>query len=174
MKRLKIILSILGTIIMMYVMNITGRQLITQTTPNGILNLEFAYNQQRIDVILNAWMPSENINRLEIAKINTYWDFLYLFFYGFLLYNICNLLKHKLINGFGTIGVYFGKLAIIASLLDVVENGFMLSVLDSHYNPITLYIMVIASVLKWVIIAIVILYSSIGLVRLAGKAIFRN
>ncbi|MES2653530.1 MAG: hypothetical protein V4663_17465 [Bacteroidota bacterium] len=167
MQKIKFTVSIVGTLIMFYVMATTGKPLITSTTPLGILNLEFAYNQQMVEQILNAWK-----NLIDTALINTYWDFLYLFFYAFLLVNICTLIHHRLRATYGKIGLLFGRLAILAAFLDVIENGFMLNVLNNSYNAMSLQLMVGASVLKWIIVLIVVLYSLVGLILLTIRSLF--
>ena len=54
-KKINGIFIIAGTLIMIYVMAVSGKSLKTAETPLGILNLEFAYNKAKTDVIMNAW-----------------------------------------------------------------------------------------------------------------------
>ncbi len=165
MQKNKFIVSIIGTLIMFYVMGTTGKPLISSATPLGILNLEFAYNLQKVELIMNTWK-----NLIDTALINTYWDFLYLFFYAFLLVNICSLIHHRLPTVYGKIGLLFGRFAILAAFLDIIENGFMLNVLNNNYNATSLLLMVGASVLKWIIVLVVVLYSLAGLMLVMLKS----
>lgn len=165
MQKIKFTVSIIGTLVMFYVMSTTGKPLITNATPLGILNLEFAYHPQKIEQIMSAWK-----NLIDTALINTYWDFLYLFFYAFLLVNICTFIHHRLTITYGKVGLLFGRLAILAAFLDGIENGFMLNVLNNNYNVTSLQLMVGASVLKWIIVLAVILYSLVGLMLVILKS----
>ena len=165
MQKIKFIVSIVGTLVMFYIMSTTGKPLITNTTPLGILDLEFAYNSIKVEQIMTAWK-----NLIDTALINTYWDFLYLFFYAFLLVNICKLIHHRLPHTYGKVGLLFARLAILAAFLDIIENGFMLHVLNNNYNATSLKLMVAASVLKWAVVLIVVLYSLAGLILLLFKS----
>ncbi|MBL0199988.1 MAG: hypothetical protein IPP81_07365 [Chitinophagaceae bacterium] len=48
--------------------------------PNGILNLEFAYNTAKTTPIINSWAGISSTDVITAAKNNTYWDFVFLFF----------------------------------------------------------------------------------------------
>jgi hypothetical protein len=168
MSRFKLIISLLGTFAMLYVMNKTGEPLKTAATPLGIINLEFASNQQKVDNILQAWEPND---LLHVAGTNTYWDFLFLFFYGWLLFNLCKLIYQKFPEGYGKFGLFLSRLAVLAAFFDVIENGFMLGVLHHSYTATGLLMMVSSSALKWGLVITVVLYSLIGLAWIGLKAI---
>jgi hypothetical protein len=173
-QKLKFFISLLGFTVMFYIMNTSGKPLKTSATPRGILDLEFANTEAKVNVVLTAWAPSPAAIQglINVAKINTYWDFLYLFFYGWLLYNLCKLIYHKL-PVYGKFGFLFSRFAILAALLDVIENAFMLGVLNGSQSPFGLTLMVTVSMLKWAIVAVVILYCVVGLLGMAKKAIFK-
>lgn len=172
MQKIKLLIAVIGTIIMMFIMTTTGAPLKTSNTPMGILNLEFAHQQQQVEVILKAWEPKAQHNLIQVAKTNTYWDFLYLICYGFLLYYSCRILHEKLPN-YGKIGLLFSRFAILAAVLDVVENGFMLGILNESYTALGLKIMVTASIIKWAIAVIVVLYCLVGLSLMAKRSILK-
>ena len=66
----------------------TGAVLKTPEASMGILNLEFAYNTSKITPILFSWESINSVDIITAAKNNTYWDFVFLFFYAlFLLYS---------------------------------------------------------------------------------------
>jgi hypothetical protein len=161
--------ALLGTGIMIYVMAVTGNPLKTPATPNGILHLELAYNQQKADSVLQAWSvpkwnlhattPSEFPDRIQAAKINTRWDFLFLFFYSLLFYRLCISVSRKLFpSRIGNAGIIFAKLSILAGLFDVVENIFMLSILNKSYAGWYLPLMALASAIKWTLVVCIVLY----------------
>lgn len=166
MQKSKFIISILGTLVMIYIMAVTGSKLKTDATPNGIINLEFANTTTKAATVLNAWKG----DLISTAKINTYWDFAFLFFYGFLFYTICRWIQQKQpLTRIGKLGNYFAKLSIIAALLDVVENVFMLKVLANQHSEFQLVIMSLASYTKWFFVALIILYCVVGLVAVVIK-----
>ena len=80
MKKLQIPFFIAGTIIMIIIMSRTGKPLKTASTPAGIVNLEFAYNTVKVDSVFKAWGTGSTGSKIEVAKTNTYWDFLFIFF----------------------------------------------------------------------------------------------
>jgi hypothetical protein len=164
MPKINFVIAITGTLMMVYIMLVTGKNLDTPATPNGILNLEFAYNQSKVDTIITAWQPTPTIHRIQEAKINTYWDFLFLFFYGFLFYCVTLFLQKKFaatpLAGYGNTML---QLSLIAPLLDVVENIFMLAILNGSYANWYMPIMVTASTLKWLLVILIIAYSVWGL-----------
>ena len=96
MKLRLIFFFLAGSLVMIYVMAKTGQPLKTPVTPQGILNLEFAYNSDKVDGIVNNWA---SINTVTAAKQNTWLDFIFLFFYSgflFLASNLRHLCRHQL------------------------------------------------------------------------------
>src|SRR6187399_2153503 len=89
MKKYAIPIFLAGTLLMIYIMSRTGASLKTPATPLGILNLEFAYDTAKTSVVMNAWAPSNNIDNIAAAKLNTWVDFLFIFFYSFFLFFAC-------------------------------------------------------------------------------------
>jgi hypothetical protein len=179
-RKTKIFLSLGGTLVMVFIMGSTGKPLKTPATPGGILHLEFAYNQQKAEAILQAWStPVAALNttgttdmrsKINQAKINTWWDFLFLFFYSYLFYTLCFFVYEQFKpSRFGNAGRQLAKLSIIAGLLDIVENIFMFSVLNHTYVNWYLPIMVFVSSLKWLLVAVILLYCLIGFGKLALK-----
>lgn len=147
-------------------MSATGSGLKTPSTPQGILHLEFANTPSKAAIVLKAWED----NLIMTAKINTYWDFVFLLFYSFLFYNLCKWINHLLPNSkYGSLGILFAKLSILTGILDVMENIFMLSVLSKTYNSIQLIIMSCASYIKWALVVAIIIYCIIGLALFAFK-----
>jgi hypothetical protein len=163
MQKLKFIISLVGTFTMIYVMAVTGSNLKTPTTPNGILNLEFANTTTKAATVIKAWED----NLLTTAKVNTWWDFVFLFFYSFLLFNICKWIHHLFPStNYGKLGHTFAKLSIITALLDVVENVYMLKVLRRTYNCIDITIMSTASYIKWLLVVAIIAYCLLGVIKI--------
>lgn len=145
-----------GTIVMMVIMLITGKDLKTVTTPLGIIDLELATSKSAVQNILTAWdqKVSNGKDLISKARINTLLDFIFLGFYSLFLFSCCKALASKLAQKetWQNILNLFAAMAILSGLLDVVENtGMLLSLSkfsDSFIAPIT----AIAAYLKWAIV----------------------
>lgn len=175
MKKLLVPFFILGTIAMILVMGRTGKPLKTPSTPSGILHLEFAYDTARVNNTLAAWKTTEHPDTLNTARVNTYWDFLFIFFYSGLLF-----LASRKLSGIYTEGTGFNKagkriaqLALLAGVLDIIENSCMLQSLNGNLqNWLALTATVCASV-KFTLVLVAVMYVFISL-PLSAYAKFRN
>lgn len=145
-------------------MGATGAPLKTATTPAGILDAEFAYNTDKATTVYQAW---NNANVLNSAYVNTYWDFVFLICYSGLMYLLCLFVYRKLpISKWQSVAPRLGKLALVAALLDIVENGFMLTIFNNSFSNFGLAIMFGASCIKWIIVLMVIIYLIMSLLML--------
>ena len=163
MKKYWLLLLLIGTGIMIVVMAKTGATLKTPDTPKGILDLEFAYNSSKTATVLNAWAPNGNVDNISAAKINTYLDFIFLFFYSFFLFFTCDkiarITKSKL-------GAFIANGALYAGILDVVENAGMLMTLSGGASGTTAFITTFCSVIKWALAIAAVLYLLGGCIQL--------
>lgn len=140
-----------GSLVMMIVMFKTSATLKTSSTPLGILNLEFAYNSAKADTILNAWQPDGKIDNIEVAKFNTLLDFIFLFFYSLFLYKACKMLSGSYKGVLQKTGLLLANGAILAGVLDILENAGMLFTLQGNiYNSILL-LTTFVSIIKWIL-----------------------
>lgn len=166
MQKIKFIVSLIGTIIMIFIMGVTGSKLKTPSTPHGILNIEFANTPTKAAKIINAW----DNNLIQIAQNNTYWDFVFLLFYSFFFYNLCKWIYHLLPNNkYGKLGLQFAKLSILTGFLDIIENLYILKVLTKNYTNMDLTIMTTVSYIKWILVVAIILFCLIGFVYRLSK-----
>ncbi len=155
-----------GTIVMIVVMAKTGATLKTVETPKGILDLEFAYNKTKVDFILNAWSPNALVDNINKATINTYLDFIFLAFYSSFLFFTCK--KMSKINK-DKIGLLIAKGALLAGVLDIVENVGMLLSLSNVASDNVAFFTCIFSVTKWALAAAAVLYLVIGFIVVIKK-----
>jgi hypothetical protein len=175
MKKLLLPFFFVGTIVMMVVMAKTGAPLKTDATPLGILDLEFAYNTTKTEAILKAWdwestsVPTGSISKIDIAEINTYFDFLFLFFYAGFLFLACKKIAAKTTGSFSKAGYMIAKGALYAGGLDIIENAGMLLTLSSQGSAATPFTTTVVSVIKWALAIIAVLYVLIGLLALAFR-----
>ncbi len=175
MKKLQIPFFILGTIAMIIVMGKTGKPLKTPLTTAGIVNLEFAYNTVKVDSVFKAWDYGSTSSKIDIAKANTYWDFLFIFFYAGLLFlwsrHLSDIYRDG--TGFNKAGKLFAKLALTAGLLDVIENICMLQSLNGNINNGFALTATICASLKFLFLFITVMYIFVSL-PLSAYAKFRN
>ena len=160
-----------GTGCMMYLMAQTSALLKTPITPAGIINLELASNTKTTTAIIKAWTPDAFSDKINVAKINTYWDFLFLFFYAGLLYLLCNLVADNSMGKAAKIGQLVVIGAIVAGIADLIENTCMLFSLNGLISPIVSFCTAFFSVVKWSLVLIALLYSIGGLLFLAYRKI---
>jgi len=145
-----------GTIIMMVLMLITGKDLKTTATPLGIIDLELASTKTAVQNILKAWdnKVSEGKELIKKARVNTFLDFAFLIFYSLFLFACCKRLASSLSHKkkWQNILHCFAAMALLSGLLDVVENTGMLMSLSGHSSSNIALMTAIAAYLKWCIV----------------------
>lgn len=168
MQKLLFPFFLIGTITMMVVMAKTGATLKTDAAPMGILDLEFAYSPNKTTPIINSWIQTDNISA---AKTNTYWDFLFLFFYAGFLFLACKKIAAAIKGSVAKAGNHIAKAAILAGFLDVLENAGMLLTLNNQGSSAIAFATTFFSVIKWGLAVIAVLYVLTGLLVLAYRKI---
>lgn len=168
MQKLLFPFFLIGTIAMMVVMAKTGATLKTDAAPMGILDLEFAYSPNKTTPIINSWIQTDNISA---AKVNTYWDFLFLFFYAGFLFLACKKIATNINGPAAKAGNLIAKAAILAGFLDVFENAGMLLTLNNQGSSAIAFATTFFSVIKWGLVIIAVLYVLTGLLVLAYRKI---
>ncbi|MGG9960665.1 hypothetical protein [Ferruginibacter sp. SUN106] len=164
MKKYSLLFLLVGTLVMIVVMTKTGATLKTPDTPKGILDLEFAYNTTLANDVKTAWVLNPPANNIGAAKINTWLDFIFLFFYSLFLFFTCKKIA-RLSNGiFSKAGILFAKGALIAGFLDILENAGMLYTLSGPTSETVALCTAICSVIKWVLALLAVLYCLTGLI----------
>jgi hypothetical protein len=166
MKKNLLPFFLIGTIAMMFVMVKTGATLKTTAAPMGILDLEFAYNTNKTTPIIGSWAATGNI---AAAKTNTYWDFLFLFFYAGFLFLACKKVAAKISGPVAGPGKFIAWGAILAGFLDVLENAGMLLTLNNHGSSTIAFCTGFSAVIKWGLALIAVLYVLTGLLVLAYR-----
>lgn len=128
---LKILLA--GTLLSILIMSYTGRPLKQSSSGfKSILSLEFANTAAKAEAVINTWQSESHGGKtlLEHARINTYWDFMFIFFYATTLF-----FAHRALpkSGNKSLQILFALLsvaAVIAGVLDIIENTGMLKSMD--------------------------------------------
>ena len=168
MKKYSIPFFLIGSLVMIYVMAKTGAPLKTLATPNGILDLEFAYDTEKTAIVTNAWSVTGPVDIIAAAKFNTWLDFIFLFFYSIFLFLASKKIYRSFAGKFGQAGKTVAKGALLAGLLDIVENTGMLISLSGHSSGFLSFITSFCSVIKWILAIMAVLYvltGAIGLLR---------
>lgn len=160
-KNLLLIILLVGTIASMLIVAKTGASLKTKETPLGILHLELPFNKLKADSVITTWKTSFDkvgTANIQVAKTNTWWDFLFLIFYSLFLFTAINRLCDNFTGGFGRAGKKLGNLAFVVAALDIAENIGMFQMLDGNVtNGIALFTSICSSI-KWLLAITLILY----------------
>ncbi len=144
--------------------------LITSVTPLAIVDLELAFDHQKALRIKEVWRMNDcnnplslSSNGLEAAVVNIGLDFPFLLAYTSFLIVLIVLTRSKDLSkdSITTVLIYA---ALLAGILDVVENILMVVFLKLH--PIPSYTFAISASMKFGIIGILILSIIIRLFRL--------
>ena len=169
MKKLLLPFFFIGSMAMIVVMTKTGAILKTPEAPNGILNLEFAYNTAKTTPIIISWASINHADVIAAAKINTCWDFLFLFFYAGFLFLACKKIAANTRGAFAKAGNIFAKGALLAGVLDIIENTGMLLTLNNQGSSAIAFCTTFFSIIKWALALIALLYVLTGLLALAFR-----
>jgi hypothetical protein len=171
MKKYLLFIFFTGTMAMMVVMSKTGAPLKTDATPMGILNLEFASNSTKTSIVVNAWTNSNHADLKTTAKINTYWDFLFLFFYAGFLFLVCKKIALYINGPVAKAGNLIAKGALLAGFLDVLENTGMLLTLNDQGSSTIAFCTTFFSLIKWVLVLLTLFYILTCMLVLAYRKI---
>lgn len=169
MKRYSYWILLSGTLLMIVVMAMTGASLKTPDTPGGIIDLEFARNTTQVNEVLKAWTPTSSIDNIKAAKLNTWLDFIFLFFYSFFLAASCNRMALALQGTGGRAGMLMAQAALLAGFLDILENAGMLISLNGTVSNNIAMLTWCFSLLKWAMVVMVIVYLLYGLIILGFR-----
>ncbi len=165
MKRILLAVFVTGTLIMLIIMVKTGSTLKNPSTPLGILDLEFSYNTTKALEVVSAWKAIALKDVIKTAKINTWLDFIFIFFYAGLFFLLCKKLKntYQETTIFYKAGIWLGYSAIVAGALDIIENFCMLQTLNGNIQSTLTLITTICASIKFILVIVVLLYCLLAL-----------
>ncbi len=166
MKKFLLPFFLIGTGVMMVVMAKTGAPLKTSATPLGILDLEFAHTAEKVSKVIAAWSQPDGANRVAAAHTNTYCDFLFLFFYAGFLFLACRKIAAAFKGPVTVWGNHIGRGALLAGLLDILENSGMLLSLSGSVSDGTALFTTVVSIIKWSLAILAVLFLVTGLLAL--------
>jgi hypothetical protein len=142
-----------------------NKPLVTEIAPNGIVSFELAKDINTSISIISSWDLNAKIN----AGLSLGIDFLYLVIYSIFFATSCYLISQKYINKnnwmFKT-GLLLTKLQFVAALFDAIENIALIKLLIGSNNGIYSSIAFYFASIKFLIIALGIVYIIIGFVTM--------
>jgi hypothetical protein len=157
-------IALLGTAAMIIIMRVQGNSLVTELSPRGIIDLEFADTSDRLAELVAAV-------DLSVLRINIWLDFVFIFFYTWFLSLAAKriALRWGPRNEFRRTGFFLGKAAFVAGIFDVMENILMLKSIGGDYTTFSLQGTFYCAWIKFMIILFILLYIMISLPRIIRK-----
>ena len=155
-----LIISGIFTIILFLLLGHFDKPLVTETAPDGIISFELAKNIDQSIAIISSW----DLNAKTNAGLSLGIDFLFLVVYAIFFATACYLIAQKLVNKnwMYKTGLLFAKLQFVAALFDAIENVALIQLLLGSNNSIFPSIAYYFASMKFMIIAIGIIYIIIG------------
>lgn len=168
-KRSTLYILLISTVIVAVLMFLQGSPM-KAGEAGGILSLEFAPTKMDVEAVLEIWeeesTPGTNI--INTAINNTRLDFIFLLCYSFFLFTCVKQLS--VYFSAKNIFRFMAAAALLAGLLDIVENIGMLQSLDGNISDKTAFITAVAAYFKWILVIVVIVFLIISfVVKLARK-----
>ncbi|MHA1748206.1 MAG: hypothetical protein ACTSYF_06130 [Promethearchaeota archaeon] len=164
-KNLYLIMMFVGGVILFLAINTLVFQAFSTSSlfaTYGILDFEFAWTVEQIELIFTAWGSTG----MTLQEAGVYWDFIYIMGYVSFAFGGILLVTRKVSGNFQKIGLYVSFIVILSGLFDVIENIFLLIMLQ---NPSTIPtfappIAAIMATIKFSCLAIALIYFVIGLI----------
>ena len=148
----------LGSLLMIIILRLQGSSLKTTASPRAIVDLEFANTTQRLYELLHHW-------DIAVVKMNIWLDFLFIVAYVLFLSIASELTAAKWPenNMLSKTGLLLAKLAYAAGIFDIAENLLMLQSIAGNYTAASLQLTFYCAAIKFILVAIIILYLFISL-----------
>ena len=161
-NKLVFIITIVGLIIVLLVYILIFIYIEASVPIYGILDYEFAWTQDRVELILLTW-GVEGIAKQAIA---IYWDFLFIIGYVSLSLGLILLVLRRSEGKIQMIGLYFTLTPFLTGILDVIENLNLLIMLSnptsiSTFNP---FIASLSALIKFSFLFAAIAYFLVALI----------
>ena len=144
-----------GTVFFLLLLQLQGRQLITPSSPSGILSLEFSYRSTHTQDIAIAWKSSLR----GAFRINMLLDFLLIPFYGLFLYSTCGYFSvHYQSDRGQRTGVLLAFGSLLAMVFDAVENFLMIFSIHITATSFTSMLTTAVAATKFLLIGLALWY----------------
>ncbi|MHA2287815.1 MAG: hypothetical protein ACXABG_03405 [Promethearchaeota archaeon] len=135
----------------------------------GILDFEFAWTKEQIDLIFTVWGPLG----MALQEAGVYWDFLYILGYVTPLFAFIVYFSRRLGDRIATIGLYISLTPIVAGIFDIIENINLLIMLNEtpNFASFVPFIASISAVIKFGFLLVGAIFFLIALVLVIIKKI---
>jgi hypothetical protein len=134
------------------VLRIQGASLITETTPLGIIDFEFANTPERLNKVLFGWSNAD-------IKVNIYLDFVFIPFYVLFFSNAVRACADVWSNrSMSNLGMFLPKAVYLAGGLDLIENKMLLDSFAGSFTDTSLVLTSCIAGAKFLLLLLVILY----------------
>jgi len=135
----------------------------------GILDFEFAWNPDKVELILLTW----GVAGITSQFIAICWDFLFIVGYVSLSFGLITLVLRKSEGKLQSIGLYFALTPFLTGILDVIENTNLLTMLGTptSISAINSFMASFCALFKFIFLFAAIAYFLVGLVVLIIKRI---
>lgn len=134
------------------VLRIQGASLITETTPLGIIDFEFANTPERLNKVLFGWSNAD-------IKVNIYLDFVFIPFYILFFSNAVQACATIWTNrAMSSLGMFLPKVVYLAGGLDLLENKMLLDSFAGSFTDTSLILTSCIAGAKFLLLFIVLLY----------------
>ena len=129
----------------------------------GILDLEFAWTEEKAGIIIDDWIQSDHL-MLEI--IDMILDYGYMVAYSLLLAGLTLIVARRSSGAVQTIGYYLFYIPFVAAILDAVENinMFLMVLSPANINPLFPLLASACATMKFTLIIIAIIFIITGFI----------
>ena len=142
-----------------YALGQQGKPLTTETLPNGILEIELPWSEERAAEVVASW---EQGGLVPVARKQVYADFLFLLLYPLALGFACAWLAGNLSGRLAQLGFLLAWWVLLAGLLDAIENIAILQMLGGSQGAPLPQIATIAAALKFTLVVVAFGYLVMG------------
>ena len=125
-----LVIAAIGIIILLVINMVVFEPLIMEVCCYGILDFEFAWTEDQIQIIFTAWGDTGRA----LHAIGVYWDFLYIIGYSVPLFALILLFTRKLSGKIVDVGLYMSLTPFVAGIFDLIENINLLIMLNDTPN----------------------------------------
>ena len=170
-KNILLYSGLLG-IILFLALGYFNKPLVTKIAPNGIVSFELAKDINTSISIVSSWDLNAKIN----AGLSLGIDFLYLFIYSIFFATSCFLISQIYFNKNNWMyktGLILTKLQFVAAFFDAIENIALIKLLIGSNNGIYSSIAFYFASIKFLIIAIGIVYIIVGFITMIFQKGFK-
>ena len=151
------------TILIIIGMQYSAGPLTTEAAPSGIVSFEFACTLPKAQAIVASWGPQGQV----YAGINLGLDYLFMVSYGLVIGLGCVLVARGLADRFkslATVGVLLAWGALLAALLDALENYGLMRLLLGSTNQVWPTLAYWCAGPKFILVGLGLLYIILGAV----------